>query len=186
MLCVQLYYYSATPLTLNLTGLLSIQALQYVYNGSVGTPRSFSGGPNFTVSVSQSQLVIGGPTNENEGTVVAYNLTAKAGASGTYQLGYFLSSSLNSWMLGPQEPEQCGYYGQLVAGSGQPNYAQPTGCITYTYTTTTCLCPTAPAACPCASETTASSSSPSIPGIPYPLITGEVYFRIVGVINSTG
>jgi hypothetical protein len=28
----------------------------------------------------------------------------------------------NSWMLGLQEPLQCGCYGKLVAGSGQPNY----------------------------------------------------------------
>lgn len=187
VLCFQLYYYSATPLTLNLTSVLSIQALQYIYNGSIGTPRSFSGGPNFTVSVSQSQLVIGGPTNENEGTVVIYNLTAKAGASGTYQLGFLPSSGLNTWMLGAQEPEQCGYYAGLVAGDGLPNYAEITHCITMAYTTahstTTCLCPTAPAACPCASES--ASSSPSIPGIPYPLVDGDIYFQIVGVTNST-
>ena len=188
VLCFQLYYYSATPLTLNLTNALSIQALQYIFNGSVGTPRSFSGAPNFTVSASQSQLVIGGPTNENEGTVVVYNLTAKAGASGTYQLGFLPSSGLTTWMLGAQEPEQCGYYAGLVAGDGLPNYAQITHCITMAYTTayssTTCLCPTAPAACPCASEST--SSSPSIPGIPYPLISGDVYFRIVGETSSVG
>jgi hypothetical protein len=192
VLCFQLYYYSATPLTINLTSALSIQALQYVYNGSAGTPRSFSGGPNFTVSASQSQLVVGGNTNENEGTVVAFQVTAKAGASGTYQLGFLSSPGLGggAWMLGSQEPLRCGYYGQLEAGSGQPDYNQGIdSCITYTTasTTTTCLCPTAPAACPCASETTTStSSSPSLPGIPYALMDGSVYFRIVGVTNSTG
>ena len=174
LLCVQLYYYSATPLTLNLTGALSIQALQYVYNGSVGNPRSFSGASNFTVSASQSQLTIGGPNNENEGTIVAYAVTAKAGASGTYQLGYLPSSSLNTWMLGSQEPEQCGYYGQLIAGNGQPSYVQPTGCITYTSTHQS------------NSTTTISSSSPTVPGIPYQLISGDIYFRIVGATNSTG
>jgi hypothetical protein len=188
VLCFQLYYYSATPLTLNLTSALSIQALQYVYNGSVGAPRSFSGAPNFTVSASKSQLVIGGPTNENEGAVIVYNLTARAGASGTYQLGFLPSSSLTTWMVGAQEPEQCGYYAGLVAGDGLPNYEQITHCITYSYattsSTTTCLCPTAPAACPCASEST--SSSPSISGVPYPLIGGDIYFRIVGETSSAG
>jgi hypothetical protein len=189
VLCFQLYYYSAAPLTLNLTSALSIEALQYIYNDSVGTPRSFSGALNFTVSVSQSQLVIGGPTNENEGTVVAYNLTAKASASGNYQLGFFSYPGFGGdvWKLGPQEPLRCGYYGELLAGSGQPDYDQGTGgCITYatTSSTTTCLCPTAPAACPCASEST--SSSPSIPGVPYPLMTGNIYFRIVGETNSAG
>lgn len=174
LVCVQLYYYSATPLNLNLSGALSIQALQYVYNGGVGTPRSFSGASNFTVSESQLQLAIGGPTNENEGIIVAYAVTAKAGASGTYQLGYLPSSSLDTWMLGAQEPEQCGYYGQLVAGNGQPDYAQPTGCITYTTTNGS------------SSTVTSSSSSPTIPGIPYQLISGDLYFRVVGVTSSTG
>jgi hypothetical protein len=174
LICVQLYYYSATPLTVNLTAALSIQALQYVFNGSVGTPRSFSGASNFTVSVSQSQLTIGGPNDENEGTVVAYAVAAKAGASGTYQLGFLPSSSLDTWMLGAQEPEQCGYYGQLVSGDGQPNYVQPTGCITYTTTNES------------SSSATTSSSAPTIPGIPYQLIRGDLYFRIVGVASSIG
>jgi hypothetical protein len=189
VLCFQLYYYSAAPLTLNLTRALSIEALQYVYNGSVGTPRSFSGAPNFTMSASQSQLVIGGPTNENEGAVVVYNLTAKAGASGDYQLGFFSYPGLggDAWMLGSQEPLRCGYYGELLAGSGQPDYDQGTGgCITYatTSSTTICLCPTSPAACPCASESI--SSSPSIPGIPYPLMSEYLYFRIIGTTNTPG
>ena len=172
LVCVQLYYFSGTPLNVNLTGALSIQALQYTYNGSVGTPRSFSGASNFTVSVSQSQVTIGGPTNENEGTIIAYAVTAKTGASGTYQLGYLPSSSLDTWMLGAQEPEQCGYYGQLVAGNGQPNYVQPAGCITYTTTNES-------------NSTAASSSSgTTIPGIPYQLVSGDLYFRVVGTASS--
>ena len=176
MLCIQLYYYnSATPLTLNLTNALSIQALQYIYNGSVGYPRSFNGASNFSITTSQDLLVIGGPSNENEGTIVAYAVTAKAGASGTYQLGFLTSSSLNTWMLGAQEPEQCGYYGQLVAGSGQPNYVQATGCITYSTTYASS-----------STGATSSSSHLTVPGIPYPLISGDIYFRVVGVTNSTG
>lgn len=167
IICVEVYDYAFPSVALNLTGALSISALQYTYNGSVGTPRSFSGASNFTVTVSQSQLVLGGAAEANEGTVVAYAITAKPGASGTYELGFLPSSSLNTWMLGPQEPEQCGYYGQLVAGNGQPDYVQPTGCITYTTTGST------------------SSSSYTVPGIPYPLLDGDLYFRIVDVLNST-
>jgi len=174
VICVQLYDYSATPVTLNLTSALSIQALQYVYNGNVGTPRSFSGQANFTVSVSQPQVTIGGPNNTNEGIIVAYAVTANEGASGTYQLGYLPSTSLSTWILGAQEPEQCGYYGQLVAGNGQPNYVQPTGCITYSTTYQS------------SSTATSSSGSPTIPGIPYQLISGDLYFRVVGVTSSTG
>jgi hypothetical protein len=168
IICVQFYYESFPSISLNLTDALSINALQYTYNGSVGSPRSFNGASNFTVSVSQSQLVIGGPAYANEGIVIAYAMTAKPGASGTYELGFLQSSSLNTWMLGAQEPEQCGYYGQLVAGNGQPNYVQPTGCTTYTTTGGT------------------DGSGYAIPGIPYPLLDGDLYFRIVGVTNSTG
>ena len=69
------------------------------------------------------------PRRKGMGTtaiVVAFVVTAEAGASGTYQLGFLSYPALggNSWMLGPQEPLRCGYYGELVAGSGQPNYDQ--------------------------------------------------------------
>ena len=117
---------------------------------------------------------MGGPTNENEGIIVAFAVTAKTGASGTYQLGYLPSSSLATWMLAAQEPEQCGYYGQLVAGNGQPSYVQPTGCITYTTTNES------------SSTATSNSSAPTIPGISYQLISGDLYFRVVGVAGSTG
>lgn len=164
LLCFQLYYYSAAPITINLTGALSIQALQYVYNGNVGTPRSFSGAPNFTVSVSQSQLTIGGPTDENEGAIVAYAVTAKAGASGSYQLGFLPSGRPDTWVLS-QEPEQCGFYGQLIAGNGQPSYVQGTGCIVGAPGRTTYR---------------------TIAGVPYALVDGYIYFRMTGTSSSTG
>jgi hypothetical protein len=174
-----LYYYNSTaPLALNTTQALSIQALQYIANGSVNYPRSFSGAANFTVTPSQTELTIGGPSNENEGTVIGYAITAKAGASGTYQLSFIptacficrLGPTASDWLLTPGEPLNCGYYGQLVAGTGQPNYVQPTGCITYITT----------------GATTASSSTPhSIPGISYQLPNGDIGFEITDVTNST-
>ena len=166
MICVQLYYYNlVAPMTLDLSGALTIQAVQYIPNGSVDYPRSFDGASNFTIATSQPQLVMGGPANESEGTVVAFTVTARAGASGTYELGLFTSSGLGAYMLGAQEPESCGYYGQLVAGDGQPNYAQlDVGCITYD---------------------TSSTGLIAVPGIPYPLAPG-FYFRIISVTNSTG
>ncbi|MDG7015991.1 MAG: hypothetical protein JRM82_01295, partial [Nitrososphaerota archaeon] len=174
LLCVRLYYYSAAPLTLNLTSALSIQALQYNANGSVNYPRSFSGASNFTVVASQSQLTIGGPDNENEGATVAYGVTANSGSSGTYWLG-FGSSGLTAYALTPQEPLSCGFYGELVAGSGQPNYARGfNGCITYTTTSES------------ASATASSSAGLTVPGIPYSLMSGLLYFEIVGVTSSTG
>jgi hypothetical protein len=167
VICVQLYYYnSVAPQTLNLTDALSIQAVQYIPNGSVDYPRSFDGASNFTISTSQAQLVIGGPTNENEGTTVAFAVNSRAGASGIYELGLFSSDGLNAYMLGAKEPESCGVYGQILAGSsGRPNYAQEqAGCVTYD---------------------TSSSGSITAPGIPYPLTPGT-YFRILGVTNSSG
>jgi hypothetical protein len=166
VICVQLYYYnSVAPLTINLTSVLSIQAVQYIPNGSVDYPRSFNGASNFTITTSQTQLVIGGPTNENEGTTVAFAITYKAGASGIYELGLFSSSGLGAYMLGAQEPESCGAYGEILAGSsGLPNYAQEqVGCITFD----------------------TSSASIAIPGIPYQLIPGT-YFQILGLTNSSG
>jgi hypothetical protein len=172
IVCIQLYYYnSSTALTLNLTKALSIEALYYVRNGSLGIPVSFSGTSNFTISPSQSQLVIGGPTDENEGSVVAFAITANTGASGTYELGI---SGGYAWMLGSSEPLQCGYYGELVAGNGQPNYVSPTGCITYSTTSMS------------GTETTSSSSNyHTIPGIPYALLSGNLYFKVIGVMNPT-
>lgn len=176
IICLQLYYYSATPLDLNVSEGLSIQALQYVQNGSTDYPRAFNGESNFTVTSSPGQLVIGGQNNENEGMVIAYAITAKPTASGTYWLAFFKSASLSSFMITPQEPLSCAWYGELIAGSGQPDYTQGfNGCITFTTTTGQ------------ASGTSTSSGSGhhSIPGISYPLPDGNFYFTIVGITNST-
>ena len=102
MICLQYYYYNTTaPLTLNLTGGPAIQALQYIQNGSESYPRTFNGASNFTVMASQNQLVIGGPSSENEGVTVAFAIVAKAGASGTYQLSFpgVCSGCSTSWDL---------------------------------------------------------------------------------------
>jgi len=160
IICVQLYYFNSTgSLTLNLTNGLSIRA---------AVPTSFDGASNFTVTASQAQLVLGGSGNESEGAVVAFSVTAKPGASGTYELGFFHDGS-NEYVLGIQEPETCGAYGQLVAGDGRPNYVyQSGGCLTY------------------ATVNTSYSPSYTLAGVPYPLLPGDIYFRMVGVTNSTG
>jgi hypothetical protein len=174
LLCIQLYYYSDTALTINLTNALSVQALQYVFdnNNGVALPRTFSGAPNFTLSASQSELIIGGPNNENEGAVIAYSVTAVTGASGTYPLGLFLAKGLSAWMFGSQGPQSCGSYGQLVAGNGAPNYNQGIsgGCITYAI----------------GNESSSSSSEFAVPGVPYQLIKGDLYFAVSGVGSPTG
>jgi hypothetical protein len=172
LLCVQLYYYSdLAPLTINLTSALSIQALQYVFDNGVGNPRTFDGAKNFTISASQPEVTIGGPANESEGVVVAYEVAAKAGASGTYPIALSFTSTLSEWMFGSQEPESCGTYGQLVAGNGQPNYDQGFGsCITYDTQ----------------NFTTGSPGGIAVPGVPYQLIKGDLYFAVTGMSSLNG
>jgi len=125
--------------------------------------RSFSGDSNFTISASENQLVFGGPQNENEGAVVAFAVTPKPGTSGTYELSFS-----SNYMLSSTEPADCPYYGTLEAGNGQPLYVFPTGCLTYI------------------TSGTNTSSLPTIQGVQYPILTNTLYFRVVGVINSTG
>jgi len=168
VICLQIYYYNApfAPVTLNLTSAISIQAVQYIANGSGSSPRTFDGMSNFTIVPSQSQLTIGGPKNESEGTVIFYAILSKPGASGTYELGLFPSSSLSVYMLGPQESESCGVYGQILAGDGRPNYAQENvGCM---------------------NVVNVGGLQYKVPGIPYQLRLGDTYFRMDGVTNTSG
>jgi hypothetical protein len=172
LLCVQLYYYSdLVPLTINLTGALSIRALQYVFDSGVANSRTFDGAKNFTITASQSEVTVGGPANESEGVVVAYAVTADGGASGTYPLGLSFTNTLSEWAFGSQGPESCGTYGQLVAGSGKPNYDQGMGgCVTYDTQ----------------GFTTGSQGGVTVPGVSFPLIKGDLYFGATAVSSSTG
>jgi hypothetical protein len=154
VICFRLYYYNP-----NATTTLDV-GHSLVIEGSLTAGSFFSGAANFTVEASQSQLVMGGPGNENEGATVAYAITATRGASGSYELAF---SGGDYWMSPLQEPEECPYFGELVAGSGQPNYVQPTGCITYAVTSTTY----------------------TVSGMPYALLGGYVYFQVVSLSNST-
>jgi len=147
VLCVQLYEFNSTSQVLvNASSLLSIEG------------KSASGAGNFTVADSQDQLILGGRSNSNEGTVVAYAITANVGASGTYTLG------IRGMELG-SEPLGCGSFGELVAGSGQPNYAFIGGCITY--------------------STTSSAQPFTIPRVSYNILSNTLYFRIIALTNST-
>lgn len=156
VICVQLYEFNSTaPVILNTTRLVIIQGSQPIQGGG---RESVSGIANFTVVASQSQILLGGPTNAGEGTVVAFEITAKPGASGTYTIG------LAGFGLG-SEPDSCGgSNGYLIAGNGQPDYALVGGCITYS---------------------TTSSSSSTIPGVSYNILSNDVYFRIISLTNST-
>jgi hypothetical protein len=156
VICIQLYEFNSTsPITVNTSKLISIQGSQPIQGGE---RESVNGAGNFTVVASQSQVVLGGPSNAGEGTLVAFAITAKQGASGTYSI------ALGGFELG-STPDSCGSNGELVAGNGQPNYALIGGCITY--------------------STTSTQSSFTIPGVGYNLLANDLYFRITTVTNST-
>jgi hypothetical protein len=169
MICVQFYWFnSSTTTTLNTMSLISIQG--YTEGGPFGPNDGspFSGISNFTVTASQSQLVLGGPKNANEGAVVAYSITAQPGASGTYRV--FAGGS----ELGTQGLEDCGPNGayvaaSLVAGNGQPNYMY-----------------SGPNLCGRISVVGTNSTQVfSIPGISYEIPSNLVVYRITSLTNST-
>jgi hypothetical protein len=60
-------------LTLNFTKILTIQEEKFTISDGQNQAYSFNAASNFTVAPSRSQLVIGGPTNENEGVNVTYH-----------------------------------------------------------------------------------------------------------------
>jgi hypothetical protein len=173
VVCLRLYYYNSTAATtINVTSALSIEAVHYIANSTTMYLSSFNGASNFTVTSSQSQLVIGGPGNENEGTTIAYAIMAKPGASGTYELG--LRGDV--WILSPQAPVPLfwpgcgGFLGKLVAGNGQPNYLRMM--ITCGTVITT-------------SQGSTPTSAHTVSGVPYQLPNGDIYIELTGVFNST-
>jgi hypothetical protein len=168
IICVQFYWFSSTPpITLDAMSLAGIGGYTQAgpFGGNDGSPIN---GANFTVAASQDQLLLGGPTNANEGTVVAYSITAKPGASGTYQV------TVQGWQLGAQGVENCGPDGEpvavnLVAGNGQPDYVY-----------------SAPGMCGAINVTgTNSTQAFSVPGVSYQIPSNVVLYRIISLTNST-
>jgi len=153
IICVQVYWFNSTsPFVVNATSLLKIVG----YAPSGGQP--IDAAANFTVTASVDQLTLGGPANAGEGTVLAFAITAKAGASGTYQL------AVQGAQLGPSSLWECGPNGDLVAGNGQPNYVPPGGAL--------CI-------------TISGGESFSVPGVGYQVGAGILCYRIISVTNST-
>ncbi len=160
IICVQVYWFNSTsPIVLNATSLLQIEGCE----GCGTTPGEGEqlpdAGANFTVAASVDQLTLGGPANAGEGTVLAYSITAKAGASGTYQL------AVQGAQLGEDELWESGPNGNLVAGNGQPNYVPPGGTIL--------------------PITISGGTSFTIPGVGYTVSAGILCYRIISLTNST-
>jgi hypothetical protein len=157
IVCLQFYEFDPnSSITLNATNLLFIDGSKPDPGSCLGCIEEVLMGGNFTVVASQEQVIVGGPSNANEGTVVAYAITSRPGASGTYALG-----------VEGNEPGglSCTDYGELIAGSGEPNYAIMGTCVVF------------------------GSDGPThtftIPGISYPLLGNTLYFRFITLANST-
>jgi hypothetical protein len=163
IICLQVYDFNSTnPIVLNATSLLDIEG--YLPEQMAGGPSIL--GANFTVAASADQLLLGGPTNANEGTILAFAITAKPGASGTYWLG--VAQLPRGFQLGSGGPYYCGPNGQLVAVSGQPDYVP---------SDETQICVTIIAG--------TNSTQFSIPGVGYTVPGGVLLYRIIGLMNST-
>ncbi len=168
LLCVRVYYFNPNGTrTLNISQVLDLEAVKYPPNAQ---PVVFSGASNFTVTPSQKQLVIGGPNNENEGAEIAWALTAKPGASGSYELNF----NSVSYVFGNGGPAECGSYGKIMAGNGEPSYLITgfQGCTTYTTGNIT--------------TNSTKYTVVSVDGfLSQVLMNGDVYFLIAGWTNST-
>ena len=164
IICVKLYEFnSSSPILLNLTSLLYIQGSE-----SAGFNES-SGDGNFTVTASQNQLLIGGPSNANEGIVVGYSVTAKPGASGTYGVG------LPGWLVGSDGGPVFGSGctdGELVAGNGSPSYVLGGECLDCVSTSSG------------SSAQSTSSQSFTIPGAGC-VGDNTLMWGVIKVVNST-
>jgi hypothetical protein len=145
-------------MVLNATSVLEILGVSPSSGNPILDPAA-----NFTVAASTDQLTLGGPTNAGEGTVLAYSITAKGGASGTYWLA-MKASQLEGTGL-----RECGpdaeSFGSLLAGNGQPDYVPPS------YYPVCIISGGVPAF--------------SIPGVDYTVPAGFLCYRIISVTNST-
>ncbi|MGH9918807.1 MAG: hypothetical protein ACRD6W_08075 [Nitrososphaerales archaeon] len=170
IICLQLYEFDAnSSFVVNATRLINIEGV------NLETGQTFHGFSNFTITASSGSIDLGGPTNANEGIVVALAITAKPGASGTYW--WFVTQGQNppetavptdlgyqqALYLSDQGGADGGPYGLLVAGTGQPEYASGDFFGGYLGCT----------------------AGFHIQGVSYNICPDNLYFRIIGATNST-
>jgi hypothetical protein len=118
IICLQLYEFNATsPITVDLATLIAISSVNPVGEQTI------NGASNFTIAAAASSntIELRGPTNANEGVIVAISITANPGASGTYWANV-QQGGQDAWYLAGQGGEKGGPSGILVAGTGQPDY----------------------------------------------------------------
>ncbi len=115
---VRYYYYGGSgPLEMNFSKMLRIIGWPPYTNGSY---TSFDGSSNFTITPNLSTIPMGGPNQINEGTSVVYQILAKVGSSGTYEV------NLGGVLL----PRGIGCESDLTlqSGNGMPYYQTTSPC----------------------------------------------------------
>jgi hypothetical protein len=166
VVCLQLYEFdSNSSIVLNPATLLTIEGFSPSSGQAIVDPAA-----NFTITASSGSIELGGPTNANEGIVVALSITAKPGASGTYWVQVrqgVLEGAVQGGEVGLYLTGQGGEEGLrfvLVAGTGQPDYVSNVVEMPLYLSCT---------------------SSFTIPGEPYNICPDYLYYRIIGMTNST-
>jgi hypothetical protein len=140
-----------------------------------GVPTVRAADSNFTVSSSQGEVMMGGPANLGEGTVVGYSILANPGVTGTFWLGFGFELTKGPILMLSQTAEGCVWYGQVVAGNVSAFSSPNSGCDNLSNWSGYCT----------STVNSSSSQCSTIPGVPYPLIHGRPFFRVVSVTSST-
>jgi hypothetical protein len=169
IICLQLYEFDAnSSIVLSPASLIAISGSNPVSGQPI-----YGASLNFTITPSPNSVDLGGPTDANEGVVVALYITAKPGASGTYwgeveqgALEGALQGGRPGLYLTPQGGEEGGPNGVLVAGTGQPDYVPSN--VTEE-----------PLFLDCTSDF-------HIQGFAFDVCPDMLYYRFLAVTNSTG
>jgi hypothetical protein len=166
VICIQLYWFNSTSVIV----LPDPTRLLQIGGGSVNGTSNFTVNAYLPGCTSACELGFGGPASGDEGAIMAFGITAKPGASGTYQLNLHgplavPGQSVQVYSLAPQGLEGCLGNVDLMAGNGQPNYVSPNET--------------------CAPVQTNGGGQFSIPGLGYKVPGGVLLYRIISMTNST-
>lgn len=171
IICIQFYLFdSNTNITLGTTGILLPPTCESAACESLVSNATLAFEANLTVTASQDQLVLGGSANANEGTVVAYSITGKPGATGTFPLTLHGSALDSADYILSQGLATCPLDFDLVAGNGQPNYVPP---------------PHPTTGCAVVDNYGILPESFGIPGVSYRLPPDILCYRVISLTNST-
>jgi hypothetical protein len=130
--CLQLYYYSTpggAPAIVNLTSFASIESLfdTHLHNALTNFTLTYT---TLATGGTLRAVQLGGPSNDNEGFMVVYQITAKPGITdGAYGLNLAADEPI------PNGAEGCTTDFLIVLGNGVPNYDNVGSCVDIMETT---------------------------------------------------